>query len=144
MAPITSLGGDLIIMTTINACREVHAPIDRVWDIVADVDNDPMYWRINSINNISKNGNVIEREVTVGFRNSKGHQMIVLNPKQSVEVTMTEGPVNSKRGDNNKTKIDVSWNIDLYGIHLLGRSFVKNQLINTTKEALDRIAKAVN
>lgn len=84
-------------MATINTCREVSAPIDRVWDLVADVDNDPMYWHINSINNISKNGNVIEREVTVGLRNSKGRQTVVLNPKQSVEVTMTGGPVKGKR-----------------------------------------------
>jgi hypothetical protein len=49
------------------------------------------------VDNISKDGNVIEREVTVGFRKSKSRQTILLNPKKSVEITMTEGPVNGTR-----------------------------------------------
>jgi hypothetical protein len=66
---------------------------------------------------------------------------------------MTEGPVKGTRvvtlipvnGDNNKNKtnIDVSWNIDLSNIPILGRSIVKNNLANDTKEALSRIAKVV-
>jgi len=77
------------MVVTISDSREILAPIDRVWDIVADVDNDPKYWHINGIHNISRDGNVIEREVTVGFRNSS-RQTVVLTPKQSIEVTMTE------------------------------------------------------
>ena len=48
-------------------------------------------------------------------------------------------------GDNNKNKtnIDISWNIDLSNIPILGRSIVKNNLANDTKEALSRIAKVV-
>ncbi len=66
---------------------------------------------------------------------------------------MTEGPVRGTRvvtvspidGDNNKTKtkIDISWNIELSGIPIMGRSTVKNNLANDTKEALRRIAKVV-
>src|SRR5215469_6972628 len=139
------------MVVTISDSREILAPIDRVWEIVADVDNDPKYWHINGIHNISRDGNVIEREVTVGFRNSS-RQTVVLTPKQSIEVTMTEGRVKGKRlimlnpvpGNDNKTRLDISWNIELSGIPLLGRSFVKSQFKNTTKEALDRIANAVN
>ena len=77
----------------------------------------------------------------------------MLNPKKSVEITMTDGPVRGTRvvtvspmdGDNNKTKteIEISWNIELSGIPILGRSTVKNNLANDTKEALSRIAKVV-
>ena len=108
-----------------------------------------MYWHINSIKNISKIGNMIEREVTVGFRNSKGRQTVVLNPKKSVETRLLEGPIIGTRvttlspSTNNQTKIDVAWDIELSGIPILGRGFVKNQLVNATKEALDRIAKSV-
>ena len=28
-------------MITINASREISAPLDRIWNIVADVDNEP-------------------------------------------------------------------------------------------------------
>jgi ribosome-associated toxin RatA of RatAB toxin-antitoxin module len=146
--------GDPITMVIINDLRDVSAPLNRVWDIIADVDNDPKYWpNPHTVDNISKDGNVIEREVTVGFRKSKSRQTILLNPKKSVEMTMTEGPVNSTRvitlipldadNNNNKTKIDISWNIELSSVPILGRSIVKNNLANDTKEALSRIAKVV-
>ena len=32
-------------MITINASREMSAPLDRIWNVVADVDNEPEYWR---------------------------------------------------------------------------------------------------
>jgi ribosome-associated toxin RatA of RatAB toxin-antitoxin module len=143
-----------VMVVTIRDSLEVSAPLDRVWDIVADVDNDPKYWpNIHTVNNISKDGNVMVREVTVGFRKSKSRQTILLNPKKSVEITMTDGPVRGTRvvtvspmdGDNNKTKtkIEISWNIELSGIPILGRGTVKNNLANDTKEALSRIAKVV-
>ena len=66
---------------------------------------------------------------------------------------MTEGPVKGTRvvtlipvnddNNKNKTNIDISWNIDLSNIPILGRSIVKNNLANDTKEALSRIAKVV-
>jgi len=154
MVTPTSLGGDAITMVLINDRREVSAPLDRVWDSVANVDNDPKYWpNLQTVHNISKGGNVIERQVTVGFRKSKSRQTILLNPKKSIEMTMTEGPVRSTRvvtlipldGDNNnnKTKIDISWNIDLSGIPILGRSIMNNNLTKNTKEVLSRIAKVV-
>jgi ribosome-associated toxin RatA of RatAB toxin-antitoxin module len=142
------------MVVTIRNSLEVSAPLDRIWYIVADVDNDPEYWpNLHSVDNISKDGNVIEREVTIGFRKSISCQIILLNPKKSVEITMTEGPVKGTRvitlvpldGDNNnnKTMIEISWNIDLSGIPIMGRSIVKNNLANDTKEALSRIAKVV-
>jgi ribosome-associated toxin RatA of RatAB toxin-antitoxin module len=142
------------MVINIRDSREVPAPLDRVWDIVANVDNDPKYWpNLHTVDNISKDGNVIEREVTVGFRKSKSRQTILLNPKKSVEITMTDGPVRGTRvvrvspmdDDNNKTKtnIEISLDIDLSNIPILGRSIVKNNLANETKEELSRIAKVV-
>jgi uncharacterized protein YndB with AHSA1/START domain len=47
-------------MITINASREISAPLDRIWNIVADVDNEPEYWRsTKTVKNISKTGNNI-------------------------------------------------------------------------------------
>ena len=67
------------MVITIRDSLEVPAPFDRVWDIVADVDNDPKYWsNLHTVDNIGKDGNVIEREVTVGFRKSKSRKTILL------------------------------------------------------------------
>ena len=40
---------------------------DSVWDVIADFDKDPELWHGKSIKNISKTGNIVEREVVVAF-----------------------------------------------------------------------------
>jgi carbon monoxide dehydrogenase subunit G len=136
--------------TIIKANLEVSASLDRVWEIIADVDNEPKYYPgLNSVKNISKNDNVIEREVTVGFLNHKARQTVILNPKKSVEIRMTEGPMIGTRvvtlnpSGNNKTMVGISWDFEFVGIPSFFRGDVKNQIANGTEEALDRIARAV-
>ena len=137
-------------MTEINASKEIPAPLDRVWSIVSDVDSEPRYWRdLHAVYNISRTGNVIEREVTVGFRNLKGRQIVELHPKKSIEMTLTEGPMTGNRiitlvpsGDGT-TKINVSWDVKLSGVPLLFRGVVRERIAEGTAEALDRIARAV-
>lgn len=133
-------------MFTIHVDREVSAPIDRVWNIVADIDNEHQYWRgLKAIKNTSKNSKVIEGEVRIGLRNIASHQAVVLNPKKSVEITITEGPVRGTRvvtlipsGDN-KTKICVSWDFKPSGIPIMFIGTVKRYLSEVTEEALNRI-----
>ena len=136
-------------MVTINASQEVSAPLDRVWDVVADMDNEPQYWHgTKAVKNISRNGNVIEREVTIAFKDSKCRQTVVLNPKKSIEITITDGPMRgtkivtlSPSGD--RTRIDVVWEIKLAGFLGMFSGMVKKHIAEGTEEALARIAKAV-
>jgi carbon monoxide dehydrogenase subunit G len=136
-------------MVTISANREISAPLDRVWNIVADVDNEPQYWRgTKTVKNINKSGNTIEREVTIAFKNSKCRQTVVINPKKSVEIAITEGPMKGTKvitlspfGD--RTRIDVVWDIKLAGFLGMFTGTVKKHVAEGSNEALERIAKAV-
>ncbi len=136
-------------MVSINASRELSAPLDRVWDIVADVDNEPQYWHgTKTVKNISKNGNTIEREVTIAFKDSKCRQTVVLDPRNSVAITITEGPLKGTKvvtlsPSGRNTKIDVVWDIKLTGFLGMFTGMVKKHIAEGTEEALDRIAKAV-
>jgi carbon monoxide dehydrogenase subunit G len=136
-------------MATINASREISAPLDRVWDIVADVDNEPQYWHgTKTVKNISRSGNTIEREVTIAFKDSRCRQTVVLNPKKSVEITITEGPLKGTKAvtlnpSGDKTRIDVVWDIKLAGFLGMFTGMVKKHIGEGTEEALERIAKAV-
>ena len=136
-------------MVTINASQEVSAPLDRVWDVVADIDNEPQYWHgTKAVKNISRNGNVIEREVTIAFKDSKCRQAVVLNPKKSIEITITDGPMKGTKvvtlnPSGDRTRIDVVWNIKLAGFLGVFSGMVKKHIAEGTEEALARIAKAV-
>jgi ribosome-associated toxin RatA of RatAB toxin-antitoxin module len=137
-------------MATIAEVREVDASADEVWGIISDVDRDPEYWSgLTSIRNIRKEGNLIEREVVVGFMGRKGTQRIELFPKESIQLTMIDGPLRGSREITlvslgaKRTKIDVSWDIQFSAIPDFSQGFVRSRLEEGTREALDKIAKAV-
>jgi hypothetical protein len=138
----------------INASREILAPLDRVWKIISNVDGEPRYWRdLTGVYNISKNRNVIEREVTMGLRDLKGRQTLVLYPKKSIELTLTEGPmigvgiitlIPSSSDNETTTRVNVSWDIKLSdNIPLSYRGIVRERIAEATLEVLDRIGSAV-
>ncbi len=134
-------------MVSINAKVEVNASVDRIWDIVSDVDKDPEYWKgLNSVQNTRKEKNLVERNVKVGFMGSAGHQIIKLNPKKWIDLTMTSGPMKGSReirlvslGDT-KTKLEVSWDFQFSKVPIFARAFVKSQIESVTKDALEKIA----
>jgi hypothetical protein len=122
-------------MIIINASREMSAPIDRIWSVVADVDNEPTYWRgTKTVKNIYKSANKIEREVTIAFKDSKCRQTVLLHPKKSVEIIITQGPIRGTKTvlldplDNHNTRIDIVWNLKLSGFLGLFASIVKDTL----------------
>ncbi len=144
----------------IKASREISAPIDQVWNIVSDVDNETKYWptfkTIKNINMtaINMTANTTEREVTlvVGPQGETiTHQFVTVNPEQfAVETNITEGPVTGNRiltlspsSNTNATRIDVFWNVDMSGIPIFGRGFAKDGIMRTTEEALSNIAAEV-
>ena len=58
-------------MVQIQASIEIDAPVDKVWDIISDLDSEPKFWRgTKEVRNISKEGNTITREVTIAFKDS--------------------------------------------------------------------------
>ena len=134
-------------VTTISKSRKMRATLDRVWEVVSDVDNETKYYDgLNSVKNLSKIGNVIEREVVVGYLRHEGRQTVTLDPKKSVEVKMTEGPMIGTRittlsplSDSN-TRVDVSWRVE-FRVPTFVRGMVKREVEKGTEHALDRIAR---
>jgi uncharacterized protein YndB with AHSA1/START domain len=144
----------------IKASREISSPIDQVWNVVSDVDNETKYWStfktIKNVNMtaINMTANTTEREVTLvtgPLGETITHQFVTVNPEQFVvETNITEGPVTGTRtlalspsSNTNATKIDVFWNVDMSGIPIFGRGFAKDGIMRTTEEALSNIAAVV-
>jgi uncharacterized protein YndB with AHSA1/START domain len=141
----------------IKASREISSPIDQVWNVVSNIDNESKYWStFKGIKNISTatinmTANTTEREVTIEagpLGEAVTHQFVTVNPEQFViETNITEGPVTGTRtltlspsSITNATRIDVFWNMDLSGIPFFGRGFAKDGILRTTEEALTNIA----
>lgn len=137
-------------MVLIHASRKMAASIDRVWDVISDIDRDPDFWRgTRQIKNISKTGNTVEREVVIAFRNSVCREIVILDPKKSINIEIMEGPIKGKKTialsniENNSTRIDVEWNIKINGLFVIFTQIIKKHILCGTQEALERISKKV-
>ena len=137
-------------MVLIHASRDVTGALDSVWDVIADIDREPEFWHgTKSIKNISKTGNIIEREVIIAFRNSKCREIVQLDVKKSIKVEIIEGPIKGKKTialiaiENDTTRIDVEWNIKINGLFGIFTGMIKKHILKGTEEALERISEKV-
>ena len=80
----------------IKVSREIYAPVDQVWSVVSDIDNETKYWStfkaIKNINMTAINitANTTEREVTLAtgpFGETITHQFVTVNAEKFVVET---------------------------------------------------------
>ncbi len=132
-------------MTLIQASITIDASIDKVWDIVSDIDNETKYWKgIKQIRNISKVGNKITREIVIAFRDSKCMQEVTLFPKEKIEAVFTKGIIHGTKTLNlNSTdkgvNLDAVWDIKLSGVMSMFTGMIKKHIKNGTEEALQSL-----
>ncbi|AJZ75532.1 type II toxin-antitoxin system RatA family toxin [Candidatus Nitrosotenuis cloacae] len=136
-------------MATIDAAVVINAPVDKVWDVVSDIDNEPKFWKgTKSIRNISKDGNTIIREVTIAFKDSKCMQTITLQPKERIFAEFTEGIINGTKTiqlipEGEKTRLEAIWDMKLSGVMGMFTGMVKKHIKSGTEQALEAIKQEI-
>ncbi len=134
-------------MATIETSIEVNAPAEKVWELVSDIDNEPKYWRgTKEVHNISKEGNVVNREIIIAFRDQKCSQEVTLYPKEKIVAIFTKGIIAGSKTvtlqeHDSKTTIDVKWDIKMTGIMGMFTGMVKKHIRDGTDLALQGIKK---
>ncbi|WP_100182343.1 type II toxin-antitoxin system RatA family toxin [Candidatus Nitrosotenuis aquarius] len=136
-------------MATIEATVTINAPADKVWDVVSDLDGEPKFWKgTKSVRNISKDGNTIQREITIAFRDSKCMQTVTLQPKQRILATFTEGIINGTKTvqlipEGQKTRLETIWDIKMTGMLGMFTGMVKKHIKSGTEQALEAIKQEI-
>jgi carbon monoxide dehydrogenase subunit G len=136
-------------MATIEAAVTINAPADKVWDVVSDLDGEPKFWKgTKSVRNISKDGNTIQREITIAFRDSKCIQTVTLQPKQRILATFTEGIINGTKTvqlipEGEKTRLETIWDIKMTGMLGMFTGMVKKHIKSGTEQALEAIKQEI-
>ncbi|MGI0082036.1 MAG: type II toxin-antitoxin system RatA family toxin [Nitrosopumilaceae archaeon] len=98
-------------MAEITASVQVNAPLEKVWSVVSDLDNEPMFWKaMTGIRNISQEGSVVRREVTLGKVN-RCMQIVTLSPKEKVHTEWIKGTIKGTKDlilspNGNTTKLE--------------------------------------
>ena len=132
-------------MATIDASIDINAPVNKIWDIISDLDNEPKFWKgTKETKIISRDGNVITREIIIAFRDSKCMQKITLEPKEKIYAEFTEGIIKGSKTLNLKAKndgavLEANWDVKMGGLAGVFTGMVKKHIRSGTEKALESI-----
>lgn len=132
-------------MTKIEASIKIKSSIDKVWEIVSDLDNETKYWKgTKEIHNISKKGNTIIREVIIAFKDSKCLQEVTLYPKERIVAVFMDGIINGTKTINLKridegVLLEALWDMKLSGMMGMFTGMIKKHVKKGTEQALQTI-----
>ena len=132
-------------MAEIQAQVKVNASVDKVWDIISDIDNEPKFWKgTKEVRNISKEGNKVNREITIAFKDKKCIQDVTLFPKEKIEAVFTDGIIQGTKvvnlaPDSDGVKLEAIWDIKLSGMMGMFTGIVKKHIKSGTEQALQSI-----
>jgi len=134
----------------IQASTKVAAPIDRVWSLLADLDSEPKFWKGTvAVHTLGRAGDVVDREVTLAFRNSRQREKVYLHPPLRVVHEILEGPMRGTKvvaiqahDEEPGVQLNATWDVSLRGFLKLGSRSVSRHIAEGTRNALERIKQA--
>ena len=136
-------------MATIEVKIGINATVDKVWDIISDIDNEPKFWKgTKEVKNISKEGDKVFREVTIAFRDQKCMQEVTLYPKKKIEAKFTKGIINGEKvikiiPNGDETIIQTIWDMKLSGMMGMFTGVIKKHIKSGTEQAMQSIKEEI-
>jgi carbon monoxide dehydrogenase subunit G len=136
-------------MAIIEVEIEINSTVDKVWDVVSDIDNEPKFWKgTKEIKNLSKDGNTVNREITIAFRDQKCMQEVKLQPKEKIEFKFTKGIISGEKTislipKDEKTILNTVWDIKLTGMMGMFTGIIKKHIKSGTEQAMQSIKKEI-
>jgi len=132
-------------MAIIDTSIDINAPINRVWDIISDLDNEPKFWKgTKETRIISRDGNIVTREITIAFRDSKCMQKITIQPKEKIYAEFTKGIIKGSKTLTLKPKdgsslLEANWDVKMSGLAGMFTGMIKKHIRSGTEQALESI-----
>jgi len=132
-------------MAVIETSIQINVPAEKVWDLVSDIDNEPKFWKgTKEVRNISREGDVVNREIIIAFRDQKCQQKVTLYPKEKIVAIFTKGIISGSKAvklvpQENQTSLEVKWDIKLTGVMGMFTGMIKKHIRSGTDLALQSI-----
>ena len=136
-------------MATIEVKVKINAPVEKVWTVVSDIDNEPKFWKgTKEVRNISKNENTVEREITIAFRDQKCMQQVTLDPMKQIHAKFTKGIINGEKivsliPEGDQTTLQTVWDVKLTGMMGMFTGMIKNHIKSGTEQAMQKIKEEI-
>src|SRR5512136_2931000 len=114
-------------MARIEKSVTIAADADKVWSLASALDREPEIWKgTKAIRTLSSSGNVVEREVTLAFRERKERERVTLEPPVRIVHELLQGPMRGTKtvsitpnGDGT-TELAAVYDVTLTGFLRLG------------------------
>jgi len=132
-------------MVQIQSSVDINTSLEKVWNIISDLDSEPKFWKgTKDVRNISKQGNVVTREVTIAFKDSKCMQTVTLYPKEKIQVEFIKGVINGTKTiiltpKEGVIHLEAIWDMKLSGMMGMFTGMVKKHIQSGTEQALQSI-----
>lgn len=108
-------------MTEIKSAIEINSPVDKVWNMVSDLDRESKFWNnITKVRTLSTEGNVVKREITIG-KVDRCLQTVTLYPQEKIIAEFTKGIIGGTktttlRSSAGGTSLEILWDVKFKGI----------------------------
>jgi len=132
-------------MAIIDTSIDINASVNRVWDIISDLDNEPKFWRgTKETRIISRDGNVVTREIVIAFRDSKCMQKITIQPKEKIYAEFTKGIIKGSKTlilkpKDDSSLLEANWDVKMSGLAGMFTGMIKKHIRSGTEQALESI-----
>ena len=136
-------------MAKIEVAIDINSTIDNLWNIISDIDNEPKFWKgTKEVRNISKDGNVVNREITIAFKDKKCMQEVTISPKEKVHADFTKGIIKGSKTvtiqpKDNLIELRAVWDISLSGMMGMFTGMITKHIKSGTEQALESIKEEV-
>ena len=136
-------------MATIDVSVDISAPIDKVWDVISDLDNEPKFWKgTKETKIISRDDNIVTREIIIAFRDSRCMQTITIQPKEKIHAEFTKGIIKGSKTISLDPKkvgcsLNAKWDIKMSGLAGMFTGMISKHVRSGTEQALKAIKQEV-
>ena len=136
-------------MAIIVVQTKVNSTVEKVWEVISDIDNEPRFWKgTKEVKTLSKEGDIIKREITIAFRDQKCLQEIQLKPKEEIKAKFTKGILDGTKiitltPKNNTVILETTWDIKLSGKMNMFTAIIKNHIKSGTEQAMKSIKEEI-
>ncbi|MGI0010258.1 MAG: type II toxin-antitoxin system RatA family toxin [Nitrosopumilaceae archaeon] len=131
-------------MTEIKASIQINSPVDKVWNIISDLDRESKFWNnITKVRTISTENNVVKREITIG-KVDRCLQTVTLYPQQKIHAEFTKGIIGGTKtttltSRDNGTFLEIIWNVKFKGM----AGFMSGKLNSDFQDHTEQAALAI-
>lgn len=126
----------------------IDASPNQVWEVISEINNDSEFWKgILKIRNISKEGNVINREVTLKNAD-KCYQKIIIFYMEGIHIRWARGTINGIKDImvtpiGKQTLLKVEMNYKIKGVASLFPRNISEDLLYEAELAMQLIKEKV-